>query len=54
MQDHLTKLNNKKIVVPESVRTVTDDLKIMGERQWETFIHDRWFWVRYQYYKKSP
>ena len=41
MQDHLSKLNSKKIVVPESVRTVTDDLKIMGERQWETFIHDR-------------
>ena len=54
MQDHLTKLNNKKIVVPEPVRTVIDDLEVMGERQWKTFIHDRLVLVRYQYYKKSP
>ena len=40
-QDHLTKLNNKKIVVPESVETVIDDLKAMGENQLETFIYDR-------------
>ena len=54
MQDHLTKLNNKTIVVPEPVRTVIDDLEVMGERQWKTFIHDRLVLVRYQYYKKSP
>ena len=31
MQDYLTKLSNKKIVVPESVRTVIDDLETMVE-----------------------
>ena len=37
MQDHLTKLNNKKILVPESVRTVIEDLEVMGERQFHTW-----------------
>ena len=41
MQNHLTKLNNKKIVVPQSVRTVIDDLKAMGEKQLKTFIYDQ-------------
>ena len=41
MQDHLTKLSNKKIIVPESVRTVNFYLKVMGEKQWETFIYDQ-------------
>ena len=41
MQDHLTKLSNNKVVVPESVRTVIDDLKAIGEKQSETFIYDR-------------
>ena len=29
MQDQLTKLNNKNIIAPESVRTVIDDLEAM-------------------------
>ena len=33
MQDHLTKLSNKKIIVPESVRTVNFYLNVMGEKQ---------------------
>ena len=31
MQDYLTKRNNKKIIVPESMRTVIDDLETVGE-----------------------
>ena len=27
MQDHLTKLKNKKVIVPVSVRTAIDDLE---------------------------
>ena len=38
MQNHVTKLNNKKIVVPQSVRTVIDDLKAMGEKQRLSYI----------------
>ena len=41
MEDHLTKVNNKKIIFPESVRTVVDDLGAMGEKQLETFVSDR-------------
>ena len=41
MQNNLTKLKNKKIVAPETMRTVTDDLKAMGEKQLETFIYDQ-------------
>ena len=41
MQDYLTKRNNKKIIVPESVRTVIDDLETVGEKQLETFVSDR-------------
>ena len=33
MQDHLTRLNNKKIIVLESVRTMIDDLEATGEIQ---------------------
>ena len=33
MQDHLTRLNNKKIIVLESVRTKIDDLEATGEIQ---------------------
>ena len=33
MQDHLTKLNDKKIIVPETMRTVIDDSEAMGEKQ---------------------
>ena len=39
-QDHLTKLN-KKVVVPETLRTVTDDQEVMGEQQLETFASDQ-------------
>ena len=31
MQDHLTKLN-KEIIVPETMRTLIDDLEAMRER----------------------
>ena len=41
MQDHLTKRYNKKIIVPESMRTVIDDLETMGEKQLEIFVSDR-------------
>ena len=41
MQDHLTKLNNKKIIVSESTRTVIDNLEAAGEKQLETFVSDR-------------
>ena len=41
MEDHLTKVNNKKIIFPESVRTVVDDLGAIGEKQLETFVSDR-------------
>ena len=41
MQDHLTKLNNKKIIVSESMRTVIDNLEAAGEKQLETFVSDR-------------
>ena len=41
MQNQLTKLSNKKIIVPESVRTVNFDLKVMEEKQRETFIYDQ-------------
>ena len=40
MEDHLTKVN-KKIIFPESVRTVVDDLGAMEEKQLETFVSDR-------------
>ena len=40
-QDHLTKLNNKKIIVSESMRTVIDNLEAAGEKQLETFVSDR-------------
>ena len=39
MQDHITKLNNK-IIAPESVRTVINDLEAMGEKQLETLLFD--------------
>ena len=39
MQDHITKLNNK-IIAPESVRTVINDLEAMGEKQLETLSFD--------------
>ena len=32
MQDHLTKRNNKKIIVPKTMSTLIDDLEAMGER----------------------
>ena len=41
MQDHLTKLNNKKIIVSESMRTMIDNLEAVGEKQLETFVSDR-------------
>ena len=41
MQDHLTKLNNKKIIVSESMRTMIDNLEAVGETQLETFVSDR-------------
>ena len=40
MQDHLTKLNNKKVIALEFVRTVIGDLKAMGEKQLATFVSD--------------
>ena len=33
MQDYLTKLNNKKTIFPEPMRTVINDLEAMGEKQ---------------------
>ena len=39
MQDHITKLNNK-IIAPESVRTVINDLEAMWEKQLETLLFD--------------
>ena len=39
MQDHITKLNNK-IIAPESVRTVINDLEAMEEKQLETLLFD--------------
>ena len=41
MQDHLTKLKNKKVIVPVSVRTAIDDLEAMREKQLETSVSDR-------------
>ena len=41
MQDHLTKLNNKKIIVSESMRTIIDNLEAVEEKQLETFVSDR-------------
>ena len=41
MQDHLTKLNNKKIIVSESMRNMIDNLEAVGEKQLETFESDR-------------
>ena len=41
MQDHLTKLNNKKIIVSESMRTMIDNLEAVGEKQLKTFVSDR-------------
>ena len=32
MQDHLTKRNSKKIIVPETMSTLIDDLEAMGEK----------------------
>ena len=40
MQDHLTKLKNKKVIVPVSVRTAIDDLEAMREKQLETSVSD--------------
>ena len=51
MEDHLTKVNNKKIIFPESVRTVVDDLGAMGEKQKLSYQTD-WLWVRYQFHKE--
>ena len=41
MQDHLTKLNNKKNIISESMRTMIDNLEAVGEKQLETFVSDR-------------
>ena len=41
MQDHLTKLNNKKTIISESMRTMIDNLEAVGEKQLETFVSDR-------------
>ena len=40
MQDHLTKLNNKKSFYQRLLRTVIDDLEAMGEKKLETFVSD--------------
>ena len=40
MQDHLTKLN-KEIIVPETMRTLIDDLEAMREKQLPTFVSDK-------------
>ena len=39
-QDQLTKLN-KKIIVPETMRTVIYDLEAIGEKQFQTFVTDQ-------------
>ena len=41
MQDHHTKLNNRRIILPESVITVIDDLETTGKKQLKTFVSDR-------------
>ena len=41
MQDHLTKLNNKKSFYQRLLRTVIDDLEAMGEKKLETFVSDQ-------------
>ena len=41
MQDHFTKFYNKKIIAPESMRTVIDDLETMGEKHLQIFVSDR-------------
>ena len=40
-QYHLNKRSNKKNIVPETMRTVIDDLETMGEKQLETFVSDQ-------------
>ena len=40
-QHNLTKLNNKAVVVPESVRPVVENLQSSGKEQLETFVSDR-------------
>ena len=41
LQERLTKLNNSKITVPESVTTVIHDLITLGEKQLENYIQER-------------
>ena len=41
LQDHLTKLNNKKTIVPGSARTKIDDLEATGQKQFENFLSER-------------
>ena len=40
-QDHLTKLNNPKVIVPETVRGVIENLEKCGKEQLTAFISDR-------------
>ena len=39
--DHLTKLNNSKVVVPETVQSVIENLEKCGKEQLTAFISDR-------------
>ena len=53
MQDHLTKLN-KKIIVPETMRIVIDDLEAMGEKQLQALLSDQLVVSKVQFHKNSP
>ena len=41
IQDHLTKLNNPKVIVPETVRGVIENLEKCGKEQLTAFISHR-------------
>ena len=51
MQDHLTKLNNNKIIVREFMRSVINDFEAMGEKQLANLYLPHWLWGRYNFTK---
>ena len=40
-QDHLTKLNNPKVIVPETVQGVIENLEKFGKEQLTAFLSDQ-------------